>query len=139
MNASELFLLGRRIQKIAEAAIPSDGVGDHPTSTQTVLVVAADIREHPGTTVTEIARRTGIVQSHISNCVARLRSVETVLAAPDPADRRRTLLHPNPDLPPRAKVVREAPLEPALAAATTDPEEAMALLERLSALLRTEE
>ncbi len=34
------------------------------------------------------------------------------------------------------KAVREAPLGPALAAATGDPDEVPALLERLSALLR---
>ncbi|MEV4258379.1 MarR family transcriptional regulator, partial [Spirillospora sp. NPDC049652] len=94
MNVTELYLLGRRLQKIAEAAIPTEGVGEHPTSTSTVLIVAEDIREHPGTTVTEIARRAGLVQSQVSNCVARLRDTGVVRAEPDPSDRRRTLLHP---------------------------------------------
>jgi hypothetical protein len=34
------------------------------------------------------------------------------------------------------RAVHEAPIAPALAAATTDPTEALALLERLEALLR---
>ncbi|MFC5182859.1 MarR family transcriptional regulator [Actinomadura harenae] len=138
MNVTELYLLGRRLQKIAEAAIPTEGVGEHPTSTGTVLIVADDVRDHPGTTVTEIAKRTGLVQSQVSNCVARLREAGTVRAEPDPSDRRRTLLHPNADVSPRAKVIRDAPLEPVLAEATPDVPETLALLDRLAVLLKIE-
>ena len=136
MNVDDLFLLGVRLQKIAESAIPAEGIGDHPTSTRTVLIVAADIRDHPGTTVTEVARRTGLVQSQVSNCVARLRSADAVVTEPDPADGRRTLLRTSPEPSPRMAAVREAPVAPALAAATADPDEALALLERLNALLK---
>ncbi|MBW8487408.1 MarR family transcriptional regulator [Actinomadura parmotrematis] len=139
MNTTELYLLGHRLQKLAEAAIPTEGVGEHPTSTRTVLLVAADVREHPGTTVTEIARRTGLVQSQVSNAVARLRGAGGLAAAPDPADRRRTLLRPGPDDAPRVVAAREAPLGPVLAAATTDPERAAVLLEELVGLFRTVE
>ncbi|MFE2100140.1 MULTISPECIES: hypothetical protein [unclassified Streptomyces] len=71
---------------------------------------------------------------HISG--RRLRSAEAVLAEPDPHDGRRTLLRAAPKPSRRMKAVREAPLGPALAAATGDPDEVPALLERLSALLR---
>ena len=136
MNVDDLFLLGIRLQKIAESAIPAEGIGSHPTSTRTVLIVAADIRDHPGTTVTEVARRTGLVQSQVSNCVSRLRSAEALVTEPDPTDGRRTLLHPSPEPSPRMKTVREAPIAPALAAATDAPEEVLALLERLERLLK---
>ena len=136
MNVDELFLLGLRLQKIAEASIPTEGVGEHRTSTRSVLVVTADIRDHPGTTVTEIAKRTGMAQSQISDAVARLRGAGAVTAAPDPADGRRTLLSPDPEGSPRVDTVRNASVEPALAAATTDPEEAMRLLEQLKSTLR---
>ncbi|MCP2340265.1 MarR family transcriptional regulator [Actinomadura rupiterrae] len=135
MNITELYLLGRRLQKIAEAAIPTEGVGEHPTSTSTVLAVADDLRDHPGTTVTEIAKRTGLVQSQVSNCVARLREAGTVRAEPDPSDRRRTLLHPVAEPSPRARIVRDTPIEPALAEATTNVPETLALLDRLATLL----
>ncbi|WP_405993100.1 MarR family transcriptional regulator [Streptomyces sp. NBC_00986] len=136
MNVDDLFLLGVRLQKIAESAIPAEGIGDHPTSTRTVLIVAADIRDHPGTTVTEVTRRTGLVQSQVSNCVSRLRSADALVTEPDPTDGRRTLLRGSPEPSARMRAVREAPIAPALAAATTDPAEALALLERLDALLK---
>ncbi|MFK0104582.1 MarR family transcriptional regulator [Streptomyces sp. NPDC091217] len=136
MNVTDLYLLGHRLQRLAESAVPTDGIGEHPTSTGTVLIVAADLRDHPRTTVTEIARRTGLAQSQVSNCVARLRGAGAVTTEPDPRDGRRTLLSPPAEPSDRMKVVQEAPLGPALAAATTDPVEALALLERLSSLLR---
>ncbi|MCG7206511.1 MarR family transcriptional regulator [Streptomyces arenae] len=138
MNVIDLYLLGHRLQKLAEAAVPADGIGEHPTSTGTVLIVAADLRDHPGTTVTEIARRTGLAQSQVSNCVARLRSAGAAVAEPDPRDGRRTLLSPAAEPSDRMRAVRETPLGPALAAATSDPDEALALLERLSSLLLQE-
>lgn len=138
MNVIDLYLLGHRLQKLAEAAVPTDGIGEHPTSTGTVLIVAADLRDHPGTTVTEIAGRTGLAQSQVSNCVARLRSAGAAAAEPDPRDGRRTLLSPAAEPSDRMRAVRETPLGPALAAATSDPDEALALLERLSSLLLQE-
>ncbi|WP_316778369.1 hypothetical protein [Streptomyces sasae] len=63
-------------------------------------------------------------------------SVATPATEPDPRDGRRTLLSPPAEPSDRMKVAQEAPLGPALAAATTDPDEALALLERLSSLLR---
>ncbi len=136
VNVTDLFLLGQRLQRIAESAVPADGIGEHSTGTGTVLLVAADVRDHPRTTVTEIARRTGLAQSQVSNCVARLRTADALLAEPDPRDGRRTLLSASAEPSPRLKAVRDAPLGPALSAATADPEEALVLLERLSALLR---
>ena len=136
VNVDELFLLGLRLQKIAESAIPTEGIGEYPTSTRSVLVVTADIRDHPGTTVTEIARRTGLVQSQVSNSVARLRTAGAVVAEPDPADGSRTLLRPNPEASSRVSAVRNTSVSTALAAAATDPDEAIALLERLRSLLK---
>ncbi|MGW1618070.1 MarR family transcriptional regulator [Streptomyces sp. NPDC002172] len=136
MNVTDLYLLGHRLQKLAESAVPTDGIGEHPTSTGTVLIVAADLRDHPRTTVTEIAKRTGLAQSQVSNCVARLRSAEAVTTEPDPRDGRRTLLSPAAEPSARVKAVQEAPVGPALAAATSDPETVLALLEKLNRLVR---
>ncbi|MGI5327724.1 MarR family transcriptional regulator [Actinomadura nitritigenes] len=102
-----------------------------------MLIVTADINEHPGTTVTEIAKRTGIVQSRVSNCVARLRGAGAVLAEPDPADGRRTILRPDPVPSARVSAISKAPVAEALAARISDPAEATALPERLAALFQT--
>ncbi|MFJ8932032.1 MarR family transcriptional regulator [Streptomyces sp. NPDC102364] len=136
MNIDELFLLGLRLQKIAEAAIPTEGIGEHATSTRSVLVVTADIKDHPGTTVTQIARRTGMAQSQVSDAVARLRTAGAVIVEPDPADGRRSLLRPNPEASGRVAAVRDTSIAPALAATTTDADAAMALLEDLKSLLK---
>ncbi|MFF7471958.1 MarR family transcriptional regulator [Streptomyces sp. NPDC008092] len=129
-------LLGHRLQKLAESAVPTEGIGEHPTSVGTVLIVAADLRDHPRTTVTEIAGRTGLAQSQVSHCVARPRSAEAVTAEPDPRDGRRTLLSPAAEPSARMQAVQEAPLGPALVAATGEPEKVLAPLDELNRLLR---
>jgi hypothetical protein len=91
--ASELFLLGRKLMKLGEEAIPPSprAVGAVNTS---VRLVMADIAYHPGTSISEITERTGFPQSLVSLSVARLRDLGAVLTGPDPADRRRTLVRP---------------------------------------------
>src|SRR5690242_1551492 len=94
VNGIELFLLGRTLMKIGEEAIPVDGVGAYSTSHRSVLIVASDVRANPGSSVGEIAERTGFPQSKVSACVARLREAGAIDAEPDPADRRRLLVRP---------------------------------------------
>jgi hypothetical protein len=89
--ASELFLLGRKLMKLGEEAIPPSPRGAVSTS---VRLVMADIAYHPGSSVSEITERTGFPQSLVSLSVARLRDFGAVLTEPDPADRRRTLVRP---------------------------------------------
>jgi MarR family len=91
VNAFELFLLGRKLMKLGESAIPSAKPDAEATS---VRLVMADIGYHPGSSVTEITERTGFPQSLVSLSVARLRDLGFVETAPDPADRRRTLVRP---------------------------------------------
>ncbi|MBI1844578.1 MAG: MarR family transcriptional regulator, partial [Actinobacteria bacterium] len=69
-------------------------VRDLPTGVRLVLV---DVFEHPGTTIGQIAARTGFPQSHVSSAVARLRTAEVLITEADPRDRRRTLVAPSPD------------------------------------------
>ncbi|MGW2822390.1 MarR family winged helix-turn-helix transcriptional regulator [Streptomyces sp. NPDC001443] len=140
MNGVELFLLGRTLMKIGEEAIPTEGLEDHATSTRSMLVVMLDVYAHPDTTVGEIAARTGLPQSAVSGCAARLRETGSVLAAPDPTDRRRTLLRQNPEVSGRRAEVAATPVDGALGAAlgTEDAEEiarTVALLEQLAARL----
>jgi hypothetical protein len=91
--ASELFLLGRKLMKLGEEAIPPSPRAPGAVSTS-VRLVMADIAYHPGSSVSEITERTGFPQSLVSLSVARLREFGAVLTEPDPADRRRTLVRP---------------------------------------------
>ncbi|MFC7649112.1 MarR family transcriptional regulator [Streptosporangium lutulentum] len=88
VNGVELFLLGRTLMKIGEEAMPTEGIGDHSTGVRTVLIVVSDLREHPDSSVGEIAKRTGLPQSAVSAAVARLREAGSVVTMTDPGDRR---------------------------------------------------
>ncbi|WP_329122065.1 MarR family winged helix-turn-helix transcriptional regulator [Streptomyces sp. NBC_01465] len=136
MNAVELFLLGRTLMKIGEAALPTEGIGKHTTSVRTVMIVAGDARQNPGSAVGEIAARTGLPQSAVSASVARLRTAGAVVTEPDPADRRRMLVNPAPSVSDRVEEVRAASVDSVLATAldTDDPERVAALVATLEAL-----
>ncbi|MYR41574.1 MarR family transcriptional regulator [Streptomyces sp. SID5910] len=108
--------------KLGEAAIPTEGIGAHGTSAQSVIIVAADIKAHPGTPVKDVAARTGFPQSKVSACVARLREAGAVETHTDPSDRRRTLISPAPDVSPRVAEVRSADIDDVLTRALEDPE-----------------
>ncbi|MGW0804863.1 MarR family winged helix-turn-helix transcriptional regulator [Nonomuraea sp. NPDC002799] len=140
----ELFLLGRALMKIGEEAMPTEGIGEQSTSLRTVLIVVSDLRGHPGTTVGEIAVRTGLPQSAVSASIARLRAAGAVVTETDPADRRRTIIREAPEVSDRVTRVRDTPIDAALAAAlgTEDPErvrETVAALEELAERLRPQQ
>ncbi|WP_433243614.1 MarR family winged helix-turn-helix transcriptional regulator [Streptosporangium sp. CA-135522] len=135
MNGVELFLLGRTLMKIGEEALPTEGLGAHSTSHRSVLIVASDIRDHPNSSVGEIATRTGFPQSQVSACVARLREAGSIVTAADPKDRRRLLVRQAPEVSDRVAEVRASPIEAALATAlgTDDPRE----IDEVTAALET--
>ncbi|WP_211349401.1 MarR family winged helix-turn-helix transcriptional regulator [Micromonospora pisi] len=138
MNGIELFLLGRTLMKIGEEAIPTDGVGQYSTSHRSVLIVASDIRAYPGSSIGEIAERTGFPQSKVSACVARLREAGAIDTEADPTDRRRLLVRPAARISARVDRVRSAPIEGALAAAlgTDDPQRIAEVAAALDTLAR---
>jgi len=143
MGPVELILLGRTLMKIGEQALPASDSGAPPGGERTVVIVMADIYEHADTTVTEVSRRTGLPQSAVSGAVARLREVGSVLAVPDPADRRRQLLRRDPQLTPRRRKVAGAAIDGAVAAALGDDarpalEQVLAALELLNGYLNPE-
>lgn len=120
MNGVDLFLLGRTLTRIGEAAMPApreDASRRHGGSTRSVLTVASDVAVHPDSAVGEIAARTGLPQSAVSTAVARLREAGAVVTTPDPADRRRILVRQSPDVSDRVAEVRATSIEAALAAA----------------------
>lgn len=137
MNGVELFLLGRTLMKIGEDAMPTEGLPEYATSVSSVLIVALDIFEHPGSSVSEITTRTGFPQSHVSGAVSRLREGGAIISEPDPKDGRRTLIRQSPEISPRVSEVRATPIDRALADAlqADDPTEVAdvaALLETLA-------
>ncbi|MEU9304432.1 helix-turn-helix domain-containing protein [Streptomyces sp. NPDC048269] len=96
--------------KLGEEALPEPpgGSGQYAGSTRAVVIVAGDIAAHPDTTVGETAQRTGLSQSQVSGAVARLREAGSVETAPDPADRRRTLVRQAAGVSARVAAVRAA-------------------------------
>lgn len=89
MNALELFLLGRKLTKLGEEAIPQPRVNQLPLSARAILF---DVFEHPGTTISNIVTRTELTQSQVSASVARFCDLGACYVEIDPADRRRTLV-----------------------------------------------
>jgi DNA-binding MarR family transcriptional regulator len=138
VNGVELFLLGRTLMKIGEEAMPTEGIGEHSTSVRTVLIVVSDVREHPGTSVGEVAARTGLPQSAVSAAVARLKSVGALETMTDPRDRRRSLIRESPQVSDRVSEVRAAPVDDAVAAAldTDDRQDIAETVEMLEELAR---
>jgi len=137
MNGLELFLLGRKLMKLGEDAIPPSGFHRMPASVRSVLV---DAYSHPGSSVSEITARTGFPQSHVSAAVTRLRERGGVITTTDPADRRRTLVSPNPEVERGLPSRSWGSVDPVLATAigADDPDqaaEAVAALELLGKLL----
>ena len=87
MNGLELYLLGRQLMRIGGEALPADsGVRRISPSARLVLT---DVFEHLGTSVDEVAERTGLPQDHVSAELSRLAGDGFVETTPDPADPRR--------------------------------------------------
>jgi hypothetical protein len=135
MNALELLVLGRVLMKIAGEAMPAAGPEQAPASVRSILI---DVSEHPGTSIGEIAARTGFPQSHVSLAIARLKEGRVIVTTVDPRDRRRTLVRASPA---RSSGVTSpfflpAPIETALATAlgTDDPQELAAVIGALELL-----
>lgn len=115
VNAVELFILGRKLMKVAEDALPP---GRTATS---VRLVVADIAYHPGSSISEITERTGFPQSHVSASVAKLRDLGILETEIDPTDRRRTLVRMTQVAWERTKTVSSIPIEQVLAPVLGDP------------------
>jgi DNA-binding MarR family transcriptional regulator len=133
MNAFDLFLLGRRLMKLGEDALPPSGYHRLPASARTVLT---DVLTHPKTSIGEIVERTGFPQSLVSGAVSRLTTSGVFGTEADPSDRRRTLVIPVREVLQRAAEHASAPVEDGLAAALKidDPDELSAVVSALEVL-----
>jgi DNA-binding MarR family transcriptional regulator len=128
VDGGTLHRLGRRLIELSRAVTSQAG---DPGMTPGELAVLEDVLRHPDSTVGEIQARTGFVQSHVSACVARLRTRGSVRTAPDPTDGRRTRVRVPGEIV-RAITARAGrPVDHAIVAAVSDPDQA----ERVAALL----
>jgi DNA-binding MarR family transcriptional regulator len=130
VDGLRLYLLGRRLVQIAESSFSRAGNDPPPLGTTLVL---QDIATHPGSSIGEITTRTGFPQSHVSNLVARFRSLGIVETTADPRDGRRTLVSATGELVRRASRRATSSIDADIAAALDDP----AALERALSALRT--
>jgi DNA-binding MarR family transcriptional regulator len=135
VNGFDLYLLGRRLMKLGEEATPRAGFHRLPTSMQMVLV---DVSEHPDSSISQIADRTGFPQSLVSGAVARLRDGGALETSTDPVDRRRTLVRPSADIPARQAKVPTTPVEDVIGPALGihDPDDLAAVIAMLESLAR---
>ncbi|WP_344266148.1 MarR family transcriptional regulator [Actinomadura napierensis] len=135
MNGVELFLLGRTLMKIGEEAMPAPH-GGPAGGPRAVLIVLSDIVDHPDSAIGEIAERTGLPQSQVSTAVARLRKTGSVVTAPDPDDRRRSLVRKADEVSERVAEVRATTIDAALAAALGGREHITEVADALDTLSR---
>ncbi len=136
LTARELIVLGGRLTRIGVAALRAHGqLGQRGESSVPVgvFMVRADVFGHPATSIGEIADRTGLRQSYVSESVARLRGQGVLETGPDPNNGRRTLVRPADGHAHRLADSADAPVGAELAQALgeTDP---AALAEIIAAL-----
>jgi DNA-binding MarR family transcriptional regulator len=115
MQSTDLFVLGRRLMKLAEEGLPGQGLN---TSARLVLL---DIGANPGSSISEITARTGYPQSHVSTSVIKLREFGAVRTEIDPGDRRRTLVWIVPEAVRMARNRVTSTADAAIARAMGDP------------------
>ncbi|WP_245667943.1 MarR family transcriptional regulator [Actinomadura macra] len=96
----------------------------------------SDIVAHPDSAVGEIAERTGLPQSQVSTAVARLREAGSVVTAPDPGDRRRSLVRRADETSERVAEVRATSIDAALTTALDGPEHLAEVTAALEILVR---
>jgi DNA-binding MarR family transcriptional regulator len=96
VNALDLFQLGRWLTKIGEEAMRPSGAPEIPPGVRLILM---DAFAFPDSSIGEIAARTGLPQSYVSETVAKMREQGAFETRPDPADGRRTLVKVSDTVP----------------------------------------
>jgi SAM-dependent methyltransferase len=132
VNGIELSMLGQRLVRIAQESLPPDSPQRRlPPAARIVL---ADVLHHSGTSIEELAERTGLVVDQASALVAELARHELVRDGLDSEGRQRISVNPAPSFrdAPRASV------DGALAAelGTEDPERIQDVIATLESLAR---
>lgn len=89
VTVDEVFRLSRVLREVALEAAKDSGEA-HPSAG--LVAVTEDIAHHEGTTVGEVAVRTGLAQSLVSKVVSQLCGGGVVEMTVDEKDRRRSLI-----------------------------------------------
>jgi DNA-binding MarR family transcriptional regulator len=89
VNAGDLHRLARLLRELALTATADPG---ERRVSPGHLAIVEDVSHNDETSIGEIARRTGLAQSLVSNVVAQLRDAGVFATRADPADRRRVLV-----------------------------------------------
>lgn len=135
VDGGQLHRLGRRLIELSRQVTGEPG---DLTLTPGESAVLEDAVTHPESSVSEIARRTGFVQSHVSASVASLTSRGVLITGSDPTDGRRTRVRAT-DQTLKAISRRAARrIDDTLAGAVTDPvttQRVTALLDELAQIL----
>ena len=98
----DLIWLGQRLAEAGRADIRQLAPGV-PTAE---LIVMYDLLDHGPSTITELAARTGYVQSRVSSAVAGLCQRHWTETRSDPVDGRRTIVHVPDDVQRQARQVQ---------------------------------
>jgi DNA-binding MarR family transcriptional regulator len=93
MNAGQLHRLARVLREVATAATADPG--ESPVSAGD-LAITEDVAHHEGTSIGQIAQRTGLAQSLVSKTVAAMRDEGVLMTTPDLSDGRRILVSVDP-------------------------------------------
>lgn len=117
MDALDLIQLGRQLMKIGEEALRGSKMQSLPNGPSLVL---RDVFANRDSSISEIAERTGLPQSYVSESVANLEQEGLLATGVDTKDRRRTLVRVSAQH--RRTIARKAatPIDAALAKALTD-------------------
>ena len=131
MDALDLLQLGRWLTRLGEEAMRPAGAAPSPPGQRLILM---DAFAFPGSSIGEIATRTSLPQSYVSEIVARLRNAGALETSPDPNDRRRTLVKVSDSLPPLVAGLGATSVDELLieALGDTPPDQAAQLIAALS-------
>ena len=131
MNSGQLHRLARVLQEVATAATADPG---ESTVSAGDLAIAEDVAHHEGTSIGQIAQRTGLAQSLVSKTVAAMRDEGVLMTTPDPSDGRRILVSVHPAI--RADVFNSRAARPIDAALSqVRPGTSAAEIQRIDELL----
>jgi MarR family 2-MHQ and catechol resistance regulon transcriptional repressor len=116
VNVRDLIWLGHRLADAGRADIRALAPGVPAAE----LIVMYDLLDHGPSTITELAERTGYVQSRVSSAVVGLCERTWVKTRSDPTDGRRTIVYVPEDVQLEARQVQarkadEEVLQPLLA------------------------
>src|ERR1700731_4067465 len=102
VNVKDLIWLGQRLAEAGRADIRQLAPGV-PTAE---VIVMYDLLDHGPSTITELAERTGYVQSRVSSAVAGLCERHWAETRSDPSDGRRTVVYVPDDVQGQARQVQ---------------------------------